>query len=62
MAEVERADTVDHVVVRLGRECPTTIGELLDDHHLPQRPMAIQALGEEARRALLQLLMTPGGR
>ena len=61
VADVDRADAVDHAVVRLGRECPTTVGEPLDERHLPQRPMAIQALGEEARCPLRQLLIASGG-
>src|ERR1019366_6854408 len=61
VADIGRADTVDHAMVRLGRDRPSAVGEPLDERHLPQWPMAIQALREEARCPLRELLIASGG-
>ena len=50
VSDIDRADPVDHAVVRLGGERPAPAVEALEQGHLPQRPAALQALGEELRR------------
>ena len=55
MSDIDGADPVDHAVVRLGGERPAPTGKTLEQGHLPQRTVALQALGEELRRPLGQL-------
>ena len=55
--QVGGGDPVDHAVVDLREQRPAPVGEALDRPQLPQWLVAVQVLGEDARRHVAQLLL-----
>ena len=55
VADVDRADAVDHRVVGLGREHPAAVLETVDQRHLPQRARAVEPVRPEVAEPLVQL-------
>ena len=48
VGDAHRAHAVDHAVMGLGGDGPAPAPQADDQHHLPQRRAAVQALGEES--------------
>ncbi len=61
LADVDRADAVDHAVMGLAHHRPAPIGEL-EHHDLPERAGAVEALGEVLARPLAKLRLSRRGR
>ena len=57
VADLDRADAVDHRVVRLGDYREAAALEAFDEVHLPQRTVAVQRPGLDPRAELAQLLV-----
>jgi hypothetical protein len=60
--KVGAGDPVDHAMVHLGDQGPAAIGESFDDPVLPQRMIAVQALGHHPRHQLGELPVSAGRR
>ena len=53
--DVDRGDAVDEAVVRLGDQCPAPILEPVEERHLPERAVAVEAMGPEVSEPLVKL-------
>ena len=56
LAEVDGLDAVDEHLVRLGEQRDPAAGQPLDDVHLPERAVAVERAGDDARHQLAQLV------
>ena len=62
VAGVDRPDPVHEAVVRLAGQRPAPVGQAVDEHHPPQGMRAVEAMREEVRGPLEELLVIPRGR
>ena len=60
--QVGAGNPVDHAMVHLGDQGPAALGESFDDPVLPQRMIAVQALGHHPRHQLGELPVSAGRR
>ena len=60
--DVDAGDPVDERVMGLRQHREAPVGEALDEPQLPQRPAAVERLGEHAARQPLQLAVAAGAR
>ena len=58
--DVDAGDPVDERVMRLRQHREAPVRETLDEPQLPQRPAAVERLGEHAAREPLQLALAAG--
>src|SRR5690606_9751894 len=58
--QVHSRQAVDHAVVDLGDDREPALGQALDHPQLPQRLGAVELLGDDAPRQLLQLIVGAG--
>ena len=55
VSDVERADAINEAVVGLARQRPAPSLQSVEKRHLPQRPVAVQAVRPEVPEPLVQL-------